>query len=232
MAATCAGLGLVVALAVVAVSQSPPIGVSFGVIAGWLPVAAVRARARRRRAVLRELWPEVVDNLASGVRAGLSLPEALAQVGERGPEVLRPAFAAFGQDYRVTGRFTEALDALKDRLADPVADRICEALRITREVGGSDLGRLLRSLSAFLREDAHTRAELLARQSWTVNAARLAVAAPWAVLAILATRPESVRPYNSAAGVTVLVVGAGLSVAAYQVMLRLARLPEEGRVLR
>ncbi|HEY6798386.1 MAG TPA: type II secretion system F family protein [Kineosporiaceae bacterium] len=232
MCFTCGGLGAVVALTVLAVSQSPPIAASFGLIAVWLPVAAVRARARRRRAVLRELWPEVVDNLASGVRAGLSLPEALAQIGDRGPEPLRPAFAAFGRDYRVTGRFGESLDLLKTRLADPVADRICEALRITREVGGSDLGRLLRSLSAFLREDARTRAELQARQSWTVNAARLAVAAPWAVLGILATRPESVRAYNSGAGVTVLAVGAVLSVVAYRLMLRVARLPDEERVLR
>lgn len=232
LAATVVGIGLTVALAVLAVSASPPIAACFGLIAGWLPVAGVRSRARRRRAVLRELWPEVVDNLSSGVRAGLSLPEALAQLGERGPEPLRPAFVAFARDYRSSGHFGAALDALKDRLADPVADRLVEALRITREVGGSDLGRLLRSLSAFLREDARTRAELTARQSWTVNAARLAVAAPWAVLAILATRPESVRPYNSGAGVSVLAVGAAMSVVAYRLMLRLARLPEERRVLR
>ena len=42
----------------------------------------------------------------------------------------------------------------------------------------------------FLREDARTRAELETRQSWTVNAARLAVAAPWAVLAMLSTNPR------------------------------------------
>jgi tight adherence protein B len=232
LAVTCGGAGAVTALATLGVSQSPPIAGCFGLIAAWAPVAVVRSRAHRRRAVLRDLWPEVVDNLASGVRAGLSLAEALCQMGERGPEVLRPAFDAFGRDYRATGRFGEALDALKERLADPVADRICEALRITREVGGSDLGRLLRSLSAFLREDARTRAELVARQSWTVNAARLAVAAPWAVLGILAARPESVRPYNSVGGAIVLAVGAGVSALAYRVMLLLARLPEEERVLR
>jgi tight adherence protein B len=232
LAGTCLGLGTVAGLGVLAISASPPVAACFALIAAWLPVMTVRSRARRRRTVLRELWPEVVDNLSSGVRAGLSLPEALIQLSERGPEPLRPAFAAFARDYRASGRFGEALDELKERLADPVADRICEALRITREVGGSDLGRLLRSLSAFLREDARTRAELTARQSWIVNAARLAVVAPWAVLAVLATRPESVRPYNSAAGALVLATGAGLSVVAYWLMLRLARLPEEQRVLR
>ena len=99
-------------------------------------------------------------------------------------------------------------------------------------MGGSDLGRLLRSLSAFLRDDARTRAELEARQSWTVNGARLAVAGPWAVLALLATRPESVQAYNSTAGAVVLATGAALSILAYRLMLRIGRLPEEVRVLR
>jgi tight adherence protein B len=232
LAVTCAGLGLTSFAGVLAVSGVPAIAVCFAVMATWMPVAILRGRARRRRQELRDVWPEVVDNLASGVRAGLALPEALAQVAVRGPESIRPAFAAFAVDYRTTGRFGDALDALKDRLADPVADRICEALRITREVGGSDLGRLLRSLSAFLREDARTRSELEGRQSWTVYAARLAVAAPWLVLALLATRGESVAAYARPGGVAVLAIGAASTLVAYRLMVRIGRLPEEARVLR
>ena len=232
VAVTCVAGALAGGLVVLALSQSPPIAFCFAVMGGWGPVALVRMRARQRRAQLRDLWPEVVDHLSSGIRAGLSLPESLAQIGQRGPDELRPAFQAFGEDYRSTGRFAESLDGLKTRLADPVADRIVEALRLTREVGGSDLGKLLRTLSAFLREDARTRSELEARQSWTVNAARLAVAAPWVVLALLATRPEAVAAYNPGAGVLVLAVGAGCSVIAYRLMVRIGRLPEEGRVLR
>lgn len=213
-------------------SRSVVVGGAFAVLAGWGPVAYVRARARRRREVLRELWPEVVDNLTSAVRAGLSLPEALSQLGDRGPEPLREPFRAFARDYRASGRFDTSLDALKARLADPVADRICEALRVTREVGGSDLGRLLRSLSAFLREDARIRGELLARQTWTVNGARVAVAAPWLVLAMLASRPQAVAAYDSATGAAVLGTGAAVCVVAYRLMLRLGRLPDEERVLR
>jgi tight adherence protein B len=224
-----AGAAAVVA---VGVSRTPTIGACFAVLAGWLPIGYVRGRARRRRATVRELWPDVVDNLTSAVRAGLSLPEALSQLGERGPEPLRAPFAAFGRDYRASGRFGDSLDVLKDRLADPVADRICEALRVTREVGGSDLGRLLRSLSTFLREDARTRGELYARQTWTVNGARLAVAAPWIVLAMLATRPQAVAAYDSATGAVVLAVGGAVCLGAYRVMLWIGRLPDDERVLR
>ena len=219
-------------LVVGALSGSPSIAACFAAMAGWGPVAAVRARARRRATLVRDLWPEAVDHLASGVRAGLSLPEALGSLSERGPAELRPAFRAFAEDYRATGRFLACLEALKERLADPVGDRVVEALRITREVGGSDLGRLLRTLSGFLREDARLRSELEARQSWTVNAARLAVSAPWVVLGLLATRPEAVQAFDRPAGLAVLMTGAVVSVVAYRLMVRLGRLPEDERVLR
>lgn len=209
-----------------------PVALCFAVMAGYAPVALVRMRARRRRSRMRDLWPDVVDNISSGVRAGLALPEALSQLSVRGPEELRPSFSAFAEDYRATGRFQDALDRLKVRLSDPVGDRLVESLRIAREVGGSDLGRLLRTLSAFLREDARTRAELETRQSWTVNAARLAVAAPWVVLAMLATRGDSIQAYSRPAGVVVLAFGAATSLVAYRIMIRVGRLPEDTRVLR
>ena len=229
---SCLGVFVVVLLAMTALSRSVVLGTAFAVIASWGPVAIVRYRRRRRFAELREVWPEVVDNLASAVRAGMSLPEALTQIGVRGPETLRRPFHRFGADYRATGRFMVCLDRLKAELADPVGDRVVESLRMAREVGGSDLGRLLRTLSMFLREDARARAELETRQGWSVNAARLAVAAPWALLALLSLRPESVAAYDGRTGAIVIASGAGVCLLAYRLMLRIARLPDERRVLR
>lgn len=226
------GLGVVTGMVFLAVSHTWPIAIAFTVFGSYAPVALVRMRARARRRELRDLWPDAVDNLASAVRAGLALPEALTQLGVRGPEPLRRPFQRFGEDYRATGRFAECLDALKRRLADPTGDRIVESLRIARDVGGSDLGRLLRTLSTFLRDDARTRSELESRQSWVVNAARLAVAAPWALLALLSLRSVSVQAFNAPTGWLVLAGGAGLCLVAYRLMMRLGRLPAEERVLR
>ncbi|MFJ5698126.1 type II secretion system F family protein [Arthrobacter sp. NPDC093139] len=229
---SCLGLGLFVMLAFFAVSKSWPVSCCFGLFGAWLPIVAVRWRARRRAAVLRRLWPDVVDHLRSAIRAGLSLPEALIQLGEKGPEELRHVFRDFGSDYRAGGQFDASLNKLKERLADPVADRIIEALRLTREVGGSDLGRLLGTLAEFLRESARTRSELEARQSWTVNAARLAVAAPWLVMVLLVSRPEAVAAYNTPMGAAVLLGGLVVSMVCYSIMLRIGALPAEERVLR
>jgi tight adherence protein B len=224
--------GALAALAVTALTGSGGLAAAGFGLGLLVPSALVRRAAGRRGADRRTLWPEVVDSLASGVRAGLSLPEALAAVGERGPEPLRPAFAAFGADHRASGRTAEALDRLRERLADPVGDRVVETVRLAREVGGTDVGTVLRTLAAFLREDARTRAELEARQSWTVNAARVAVAAPWLVLVLLGSQPETARAYDTATGTVVLGAGGLACVLAYRAMVRIGRLPAERRVLR
>jgi tight adherence protein B len=222
------GLGVVI----LAVSGSASVAVCFAVFGFFGPIVAVKRLHRRRRAELREVWPEVVDNLASAVRAGMALPEAVAALAIRGPEPLRPAFARFAADYRASGRFSDCLYRLRAELADPVGDRVCESLRIARDVGGTDLGRLLRTLSSFLREDSRTRAELETRQGWTVNAARLAVASPWVVLLLLATDTATLAAYDSMAGRILLATGGAVSVVAYRLMMRIGRLPAERRVLR
>lgn len=225
-------IGAVVGALVWTLTAVPVLAVCFAAIAGGVPPTVVASRARSRARLLRDVWPEVVDTLASGIRAGLSLPEALAHIGQRGPAELREPFDQFGQDFRATGRFHDCLDSLKARLADPVSDRIIETLRITRDVGGTDVGTVLRTLSTFLRDEAHTRGELEARQSWTVNAARLAAAAPWVVLALLAAQPANLHAYRSGTGTVVIIVGAVVTVVAFRLMVRAGRLPIESRVLR
>lgn len=219
------------AVVMLAVSGVAAIGLLFGLMSGSAPVAVLRGRAARRRRDHAALWPDAVDHLTSAVRAGLSLPDALIQLGERGPEGLREPFVQFGHDYQASGRFHQALDLLKDRLADPTGDRVVEALRIARDVGGGDLGRVLRSLSGFLREDQRTRGEIEARQSWTVTGARLAVAAPWIVLLLMCFQGDVVRRYATTTGLVVLGGGAVACVVAYRLMVAIGRLPSERRIL-
>ncbi len=223
---------LFVFVVIAAVTSALSVALCFGVFSFFLPVVIVSRMQQRRLVALRELWPEAVDNLGSAVRAGMSLPEAIAALAVRGPQPLQPAFARFGTAYRASGRFASCLDSLKADLADPVGDRVCETLRVAREVGGSDLGSVLRTLSELLRADARTRSELETRQGWIVNAARLAVAAPWLVLLLLGTQSTTLQAYNTAAGTIVLVIGAVVCFAAYRIMLRIGRLPVEARVLR
>ena len=113
-----------------------------------------------------------------------------------------------------------------------MGDRLVEACGSPARWAAPTSGHLLRTLSAFLREDARTRAELETRQSWTVNAARLAVAAPGPCSPCCPPTPESVAAYSSATGAGCCSSVAVLTAVAYWAMVRIGRLPEDERVLR
>jgi tight adherence protein B len=178
-----------------------------------------------------DVWPDVVDDLASAIRAGLSLPQAVVELCNSGPEQLRPAFQLCRDQYQAKGDFNTGLSLIAQNLADPQADKFVASLQIAHEVGGADLGVLLRTLSEVMREEAVLRGEIVARQSWTVNGAKLAVAAPWVTALVLSTRETAANVYLSASGIRMLAICAVVSVLAYVAMMKIAELPNEKRLL-
>ena len=225
-------IGVAVAAVVFVFVPVVALAVAAGAAALALPTVVVGWRARSQRRANRVVWPDVVDHLVSTVRSGLALPDGVATLASTGPVATREAFAVFEADYAASGNFGRSLDRLKEQLADPVADRILETLRMSREVGGNELPAVLRALASHLRQEAAIRGEVEARQSWVMNAARLGAAAPWVILALLSTRPEAAAAYNSPTGVAVIVGGLVATVIAYRAMIALARLPEERRWFR
>ncbi|HWM15675.1 MAG TPA: type II secretion system F family protein [Microbacterium sp.] len=211
------------------VTQVVALAIVASVVGAVAPFAWLRARRTRLVRSRRALWPDVCDLLIASVRAGMSLPDAVASLEESAPAPLRPPFAAFARDIAASGHFDSSAQRLKQALADPVADRIVETLRMARQVGGTELTPVLRALAGSVRADAALRAEVESRQSWIRGAAVLGVAAPWAILALLAMRPEGVRAYSSPEGVALILAGAAVSFVAYRVMLHLGRLPEPRR---
>jgi len=197
--------------------------------AGTTPFLWLRGRRLRLLRLRRGLWPDVCDLLIASVRAGMSLPDAVASLQGSAPPPLRPAFSAFALDLAASGHFDSSASRLKVALSDPIADRILETLRMARQVGGTELVPVLRALAASVRADAAVRAEVEARQSWIRGAAGLGVVAPWVILALLAMRPEGARAYSSPEGVALILAGAAVSFVAYRIMIRLGRLPEPRR---
>lgn len=193
------------------------------------PIMFLRGRRLRLRRLRRQLWPDVCDLLIASIRVGLSLPDAVASLAESAPTMLRPAFGVFARDLQASGRFETSLDRLKSSLSDPIGDRIVETLRMARQVGGTELVGVLRALSASVRADAALRGEVEARQSWIRGAAVLGAIAPWVILSLLVMRPEGASAYATPEGVIVICTGAGVSVIAFQIMVRIGRLPEPRR---
>jgi tight adherence protein B len=215
---------------------------AIGIILVW---GAIREPMRLRKFKMRarhklqmkskkvpvDIWPDVVDDLASAIRAGLSLPQAVIELCNSGPEALRSVFQLCRDQYQATGDFNAGLNLIALNLEDPQADKFVASLQIAHDVGGADLGVLLRTLSEVMREELVLRGEIVARQSWTVNGAKLAVAAPWVTALVLSTRDTAANVYMSASGLRMLAACAVISVFAYFAMMKLAELPKEKRLL-
>jgi tight adherence protein B len=148
-----------------------------------------------------------------------------------GPEQLRPVFKLCRDQYQATGNFNAGLSLIAQSLENPQADKFVASLQVAHEIGGADLGVLLRTLSEVMREELVLRGEIVARQSWTINGAKLAVAAPWVTALVLSTRDTAANVYFSASGIRMLVICAAISVFAYLAMMKIAELPIEKRLL-
>ena len=226
----CTGLGATAGLTIAGITRSGFLALGAVAAAGWLPIARLRSRRTTRRRTHREMWPDCIASLIAIVRSGGSVASACVDLAERAPERLRPAWLAFRSAYRATGSFDRALDAMTAVAADPIADRVGVVLRTVHEVGGSEIVPVLSALGESIRADLRVLREVEARWSWTVTAARVAAAAPWIVLLLMATRPEAAAAYTSSRGALVLMGGAVATVVGYRAMLWAARLPSEGRL--
>lgn len=206
------------------------LGLCLGLGAFGFGVELVNLRAKTRRRELASLWPEVVDSLQSAAASGIGFAEAFAELAHRGPLALRVHFAGFVHRLDSGWPIELALDWLKHELGEIHADRLLELLQVVSEAGGEGYQESLRNQGQQLRDDLTLWGQLESKQGWVAGTAKLAVAAPWIVVAMLSVRPENATIYNSQEGITVLSVGFVVSIVAYRFIHLLGALPSPPRV--
>jgi len=211
------------------ITPVPALAVCAGLCGAGAPVLFLNWRRSRRARERAALWPDVVDTLISLIRSGSSLVDSVVQLGVTMPPTIGEAALRFGLAVSSSANVEKCLDELKSDWADPAGDRIVETLKVSRDVGGTQLTNVLRELSTNLRRTLALRREIDARQSWIRVAAGIGAAAPWAVVLLLSTRPEAARAYQNAAGSALILGGLIVTVIAYLTMVRIGRVRPERR---
>jgi tight adherence protein B len=211
-------------------TRSLVIASAFGFLAAGIAFVTVHGKKNINEAALISAWPEVIDHLMSGIQSGLSLTESLAGLSNRGPEILRPAFSEFRAALYGSGDLTKAIEDLKHKFSHHGSDQILEALLISKELGGSELLQILRTLGDFLRQDLALRREIEVKHGWIKGSAHISAAAPWILLLLLSTQPSTAIAYSTTTGAVILIAGLAMTGIAYLWMNRLGRLPQTPRV--
>lgn len=202
-----------------------------GAFAASFPPASYRARRERLRSEAREAWPRMIEEirLLTG-SLGRSVPQALLEVGRRGPEELRPAFAAAEREWLLSTDFARTTRVLKARLADPTADATCETLLVAHEVGGADLDRRLAALAENRLDDLRGRKDARAKQAGVRFARRFVLLVPLGMALAGLSIGTGREAYQSGFGQLLVALGLAVVVLCWLWAGRLLRLPEEERV--
>lgn len=191
---------------------------------------ALRIAAIGRSEQLARYWPEVIDSLQSASSSGLGIIDALDELSRTGPLRLRPFFAELVERIDRGLGTDSCLDWFKSQFGQLQADRLVELIRVATKSGGVGYLDSLREQSLRTRSEIALWGELESKQGWVAGTAKLAIVAPWIIVATLSSRPENVAIYNTSEGLTVLVFGLAVSLVAYRMVTLLGALPRPRRV--
>jgi tight adherence protein B len=202
-----------------------------GAFTATLPIASFRSRRARQEAAAAESWPRMLEELRLLTGSvGRSIPQALFDVGRRGPEPLRPAFAAAEREWLLTTDFDRTAQVLKERLADPTADTVCETLVVAHEVGGSGLDRRLAELVEDRILDVQGRKDAESQQAGVRFARRFVLIVPVGMALAGLSIGTGRAAYAAPSGQLAVVAGVVATAACWYWSGRLMRLPNEPRV--
>jgi tight adherence protein B len=195
------------------------------------PVASYRFRREQRRARSNEAWPRMIEEIRLRTGSlGRSVPQALFEVGARGPADLRPAFDAAQREWLLTTDFERTLSVLKERLADPTADVTCETLLVAHQVGGADLGQRLAALAEDRIADVQGRKDARAKQAGARLARLFVVLVPVGMALVGMQIGEGRAAYETPHGQAVILTAIGLVAACWIWAGQIMRLPSTERV--
>jgi tight adherence protein B len=202
-----------------------------GTFAATFPPASYRRRRAARLARAQQAWPRMIEEVRILTGAlGRSIPQALFEVGRRGPEELRPAFAAAHREWLLSTDFERALRVLKERLADPAADVTCETLLIAHELGGADLDRRLTALADDRLHDVQGRKDARAKQAGVRFARGFVLAVPVGMALAGMSVGDGRAAYATPTGQALVVAAIAMVAACWAWAGRIMRLPDERRV--
>jgi tight adherence protein B len=191
----------------------------------------LNSKAQARRKQIEEEWPTVLESLESAAQSAMSLIDSLRDLAESAHLVVAKdfAFACSLCDRGVS--LDEALSTLKPRFALATCDSTIELLRLVNDSGGAGFISALRHQASAIRQESNIAQQIAAKQGWVIGTAKIAVAAPWLIVALLATRPENARAYASVEGSLLLLFGLLASIFAIRLITLIGTIDRSQRVL-
>jgi tight adherence protein B len=151
--------GVVGAIVLGAASPLKVITIPLGLALGWLPIAFVRHKARRRVGKFEEQFPEAIELIARALRAGHAMTTGLALVAEELPDPVGGEFRLVYDRQNFGMSMPDALRHFADRV--PLLDaRFFVTAVLTQRESGGNLAEILDNLGDVIRQRFRVRRQI------------------------------------------------------------------------
>jgi tight adherence protein B len=210
---TCICVGI--AAVVTVLSQNLALGAVFGGLFGWVGTLLwLRLRQTRRTRAFADALPDTLQLVASSLRTGFSLPQALDAAQQDGVQPIAGELGRALAAARIGAPLEDELEEIGKRMQNEDWRWAVMAIRIQRSVGGN-LAEVLLTTVKTLRERAATRRQVRALSAEGLLSAYLLIGLPIFITAVLLLfRREYVRPLWTTLPGIVMVLGAVLLLVA------------------
>lgn len=207
------GMGSLAAAAIGLVLAGPLVGLVLAVAVPLLVRVTLGVMAGRRRKAFADQLDDSLQLIASSLRAGHSMLQALASVAREAEEPTSVEFARIINETRVGRSLTLALDDTAARMESDDFIWVTQAIAINREVGGN-LAEVLDGVGQTIRERNQIRRQVQALSAEGKLSAYVLMVLPFGIGGFLMfSNPEYLAKFTqSAMGYALIVAGVVLLV--------------------
>ena len=219
-------LGIAVAAALSLVTSYVLAGVLVGAFISWLVMRlALSMRIVRRRASFGDQLPDVLQLIASALRSGFSLPQALDAVVREDAQPVAGEFSRALAEVRLGGDLETGLEAVANRMDSDDLRWTVVAIHVQQGVGGN-LAEVLLTIAGTIRERAFLRRHVRSLSAEGRLSAYIIVALPVLVGTwLFISSPQYMSPlYTTHLGELMLAAAIGLVVVGALWMRKMIRI--------
>jgi tight adherence protein B len=205
----------------------PVVGIAVGVAAAIAPVAMDRKRNAGRRAAIDGQLLDAVTAVASALRSGRSLGQALTTAADEADDPLCTILAGTAHAASLGVPMDEALDRFADAVGGSDVRLVSGVLKVHRRTGGAlaaSLDDVARTL-ADRREAARELRSLTAQARLSAAILGLLPLGFFLFMSVVARR-DIESAYRTTAGASAIAIGLALQGAAFVWIRRLLRVDE------
>ena len=197
-----------------------------GILVGLgLPHMVVGRKIKRRQNSFLKLFPDAIDLMVRGLRAGLPVAESFITVSKELPPPMGDTFATIAHQTQLGMPMEKALSENATKLNLTEFNFFVTTIILQRETGGN-LGEILNNLSDMLRQRHMMRLKITAMSSEARASAYIIGSLPFVVFMILqVVSPDYLKPlFNDARGNKALLMAMGSLFMGAFIMKRMTQL--------